>query len=208
MEEPESIEDVACNQKEMQDLGQRAWGSRLKSSQLKASILKDARGGAAPAYNTDQSSIEKGMEAPCESKSAGEGTPRVKDHKARKRGRQQVNIIQDCSRPRSEDPKRPDNTQQETPRASNEKSQKPALTPNTRLCPICLKPSGNKWKRYIEEVHSDAMVECRGCPKKYKTVYNRSRHKKKHHPAPCSAARVDHRSTSTARELGSTQLGR
>ena len=163
-----------------------------------------AGGGAAMAYETDQSSNEKGREAPCESKPAGEDTPRVKDQKTRKRGKQQVNVIHDRSRPRSEDPERPDNTQQETHRASNEKSQKPILTPKTRICPICLKPSGNKLKRHIEEVHSDAMVECRGCPKKYKNVYNRSRHEKKHHPAPCSAAGVPHRSTSTAREVGST----
>ena len=78
-EEPESIEEVARIQKEMQELGQRVWGSRLKSFQLKNSKRKDTRGGAAPAYNTDRSSTDEGMEAPCEDKPAVEVTPRIKD---------------------------------------------------------------------------------------------------------------------------------
>ena len=57
-------------------------------------------------------------------------------------------------------------------------------------------------------MHSDVTVGCRECPKKYKTVYSRTRLKKKHHPAPHSAARVDHRSMSTARALGPTRSER
>ena len=208
MEEPESIEEVVRSQKEMQELGQRAWGSKLKSFQLKTSIPKDAGGGTAPAYNTDRSSVDEGTEAPGENKPAGEVMRRVKDHKTGKRGSQQVHALRDFRRPRADNPIRPGNTQPETPRISNEKSQKPAPTPKTKLCPIGLKPIGNKGKRHIKEVHSDATVGCRECPKKYKTEYSRNRHEKKHHPTPHSVAWVDHRSTSTARELGRTRSER
>jgi hypothetical protein len=61
---------------------------------------------------------------------------------------------------------------------------------------------------HFEEVHQDAMVECRGCPKKYKYVYNRSRPKKIHHQAPCSAAGVNPRSALTVRKIDLTRSGR
>ena len=141
---------------------------------------------------------------------AGEDTKRGEDYKTRKGCRQQVNVIHDHSRPRSEDPKRPYNTRQETPRASQEKSKKPTINIKTRPCPVCRKLSGNKWKwkMHFEEVHQDAMVECRGCPKKYKYVYNRSRPKKIHHQAPCSAAGVNPRSALTVRKIDLTRSGR
>ena len=103
-EEPESVEEIAHIQKEMQELGQRAWGSRLKSFQLRASRLETPRGGAAPDYNTDQSSIDKGMEAPGKKKQVGEGTPRIKDHKAEKRDRQKVHALHNLRRPRPDNP--------------------------------------------------------------------------------------------------------
>ena len=56
-ENPESIEDAGWKEKEMQELGWRAWGSKRKSSQLKASIVKAVIGGAATADKTDQSSM-------------------------------------------------------------------------------------------------------------------------------------------------------
>ena len=52
------------------------------------------------------------------------------------------------------------------------------------------------------------MFKCRGCPKEYKNVYNRSRHEKKHHPDSYSAARVNHQSTATDCEVVSNQAGR
>ena len=85
MEEPENIEEVARSQREMQELGQRAWGSRLKRFQLRARMLKDAKGGAAPAYNKDRSGINEGRYAPGEHKLAEGVTPRVKDHETKKR---------------------------------------------------------------------------------------------------------------------------
>ena len=141
----------------MQELGRRVWGSKRKSYQIKSSLTKVAGGGAATAYEMNQSSSERGREAPSESRSAEEETLRVKEQNTRKRDRQQANVIHDRSRPRLEDPKRSDNTHQENPGASNEKSQNPTLTPKTRSRPICLKPSG-------------VMFKCRGCPKEYKNV--------------------------------------
>ena len=111
MEEPGSIEEIAHSQKEMQALGHRTWGSRLKSFQLRAIRLEHSRGVAAPAYNTERSSIDEGMEAPCENKPAVEVTPRIKDHEAGKRGRQKVHDLHNFMRPRPDDPNRPGNTQ-------------------------------------------------------------------------------------------------
>ena len=50
---------------------------RLKSFQSRARMLKDAKGGAAPAYNKDQSSIGEGREAPCDKKPAEGVTSRI-----------------------------------------------------------------------------------------------------------------------------------
>ena len=51
------------------------------------------------------------------------------------------------------------------------------------------------------------MFKCRGCPKKYKNVYNRGRHEKKHHPGPYSTARVNHQSTSADCKVVSNKSG-
>ena len=189
-------------------MGRRVWGSKRKSYQIKSSLTKVAGGGVATAYEMNQSSSERGREAPSESRSAEEETLRVNEQETRKRGSQQANVIHDHSRLRPEDPKCLDNTQQKTPRASNEKSQNPTLTQKTRSCPICLKPSGVKQKIHIEEVHSDAMFKCRGCPQKYKKyVYNRGRHEKRHHPEPYSAARYNSQSISKDCEVVSNRSG-
>ena len=111
-------------------------------------------------------------------------------------------------RPRSDEPNRLSGTQQERTRVFNAKSQRPALAPKTRIRPTCLKTSGNKWRRPIKEVHSEATGGGRECPKNYKTIYNQNRHEKKHHPMPHLAPRVDHRSMSMGCELGATRAER
>ena len=133
------------------------------------------------------------MEALRENNPAVEMTPRIKDQEAGGRSRQKVHALHTSMRPRPDDPNSPGKTQQETPRVPNESSQKPAYTPKTRLCPICCKPSSNKlWRRHIEEVHRITTVVCKECLKKYKTVPNRTKHKKKYHPLLHSSALVNH----------------
>ena len=130
---------------------------------------------------------------------------RTKDHKTGERGRQLIHTVHKVRKPRPDDPKHPGKAQQETLMAPNERSKKPASPTKTRLGPICIQPSGNNEMRQVKEVHNEATVGCRKCPKKYKTVYSRTRHEKKHHPAPHSAARGDYRPPLTARELGPNQ---
>ena len=138
---------------------------------------------------------ERGGEAPRGSRWAGEEKLRVKEQKTRKRGRQQANVVHEQSKPRPEDPEHPDNTPQETTRASKEKSQNPTITQKTRSRSSCLKPNGVRFK-------------CTGCPKEYPNAYNRSRHEKKQHQNSYLAAKGNLKLTATDREGVSDQAGR
>ena len=53
VDEMEDLEELASSQKEMQELGQRAWGSKLKKARLRASRLESSREMEAPASDID-----------------------------------------------------------------------------------------------------------------------------------------------------------
>ena len=63
MVEVEDVEELTSSQKELQELGHRARGSKLKSAQLRASRPESSREISAPASNIDFRSIDEGMEA-------------------------------------------------------------------------------------------------------------------------------------------------
>ena len=123
---------------ENQELGERAWGSKLKSSQLKARRLESSRDLETPASNTDFMSIDGEMEALGRDYPEVEVVPRSKEQEvgrrskeqeAGRRSRQEVHTLYPPLLPQPDALNRSGNSLQRTPRVHNRRSQKPAGPP-------------------------------------------------------------------------------